>query len=131
MSRPYAPILDFDPARRASDLPSTRSISRICAGTDILFLDKRKTATIVALAHSSGWSAERIANNCNEWFGTRFVTAELVWDTYNSWRMNQSWMEQNGRRDEIRDSHEGLMLILRQHEIVPTGKKLSQTRPVS
>lgn len=72
----YSPAV---PCRR-----SPRSIERLCSGLRVPGLTNQQLATLIALAHCTGWSAERINNKYKEYSGIK-LTAELTHSLYTTW----------------------------------------------
>jgi hypothetical protein len=71
----------------ASSIPtrcSPRSFERLCNGLVIQGLTTEQTATLLTLAHCTGWSADSISNKIQDTTGVK-LTAESVWDTHRDW----------------------------------------------
>jgi hypothetical protein len=63
---------------------SPRSVERICYGIQLPGITSEHLATLFALAHCTGWTAERIALKFKEVAGVE-LTAEQIWSLHNSW----------------------------------------------
>jgi len=130
---PICPTPTLDLPSLENKLLSTSTIDKICGNFLIPAYDKEQTALVLVLAHRSGWSAELIANSVNEQFYT-WITAEAVWDVYNSWA-KEHVNSRNGPPLEILDPFsQDISLILKQFKIEDsrTARRLNQTpRPVS
>lgn len=80
---------DFVAAARAaratiSPLEPESLSKRLCGTTTLTGATEEDTATLLALAHCTGWSADRIALAFNELRSTE-LTAEQVWDFHEDW----------------------------------------------
>lgn len=72
-------------ARGPTSPPDPQSLSKqLCGTTTLLRATYEDTATLLALAHCTGWTADRIAREFNEKKGSK-LTAEQVWDIHESW----------------------------------------------
>lgn len=123
----------FDLPFLGSKLLPASTIDQICGDVVIPAYDKEETAIVLVLAHLSGWSAERIANSVNEHFYT-WITAEAVWEVYNSW-VNQPAKGSNKEVQDFLDPFRQDILAIRNEfelEGKSTTRRLNQTpRPVS
>ena len=96
-------------------------------------LEKREIATMLSMAHLTGWSAELIANKLHEYLGTS-TSAEKVWDTYKEWEdaRGETWLSAPTWEEDF-ETTKDMVGILRRLEIKPNfhARPLSQTpRPV-
>jgi len=112
----------------------TCTFSKICGGVDISGMDKRETATVLSIAHLTGWSAELIANKVYDYLGTN-ISPEKVWDTYKEWEdaRNEDHLDGPTLVEEVK-TNRVMVGILGEHEIKPyfSARPLSRTpRPVS
>lgn len=114
----------------ASSIPtrcSPRSFERMCNGVVVQGLTTEQTATLLTLAHCTGWSADSISNKIKDITGVK-VTAESVWDTHRDWV--------RGRRGEqlSADTTKVMQILLNRVGVNTStmGAPLSRTfRPVS
>lgn len=106
---------------------------RVYGCADLLGFDKREIATVLSIAHLTGWSAELIANKMHEYLGTA-ISPEKVWDTYKQWEdaRNETWLSGPTWEEDLKTTKD-MVDILKKYAIKPDfhARPLSQTpRPV-
>src|SRR5256885_11844819 len=104
------PVLAFNVPFLGSKLIAAYISDQICGNVVIPAYEKVETAVVLVLAHLSGWSAERIANRVNEHFYT-WITAEAVWEVYNSW-VNEHAKGSNRAVQDILDPFRQDILVI-------------------
>ena len=68
---------------------SPRSIERLCGRISIPELSDEQTATLLALAHCTGWTADRISLKIKEVMKVA-MTAEKIWFLHRHWVLDRN-----------------------------------------
>jgi len=85
---------------------SPRAVERLCNDMMPPGMTVDQTATLLALAHCTGWSADRIANKLKEVTGFG-LDAEVVWSLYDT------WVKERGGEQLGADDIEMMQVLLR------------------
>lgn len=103
---------------------SPRLIENLCNRIVFSPLDYEQTATVLSLAHCTGWAADQITNKVAGTFGV-LIPVEILWEKHYGWVVGRDFKDLSTSEWEI------MQVLMRRVGVVmaEAGRALSETPP--